>query len=129
MKKANLISALVILLVLATVICPMVYHSKISSAEGLANYSEYRRNLPEPRTVRLLRKDNLEFVACYGPITTLALVSGPPLYVFDRSGKLVDWSRDIGDDGVYDDKWRPFEGETISFKEADALLGQKIRPK
>lgn len=129
MKKGNLISALVILLVLAIGIFPMLYHSEISSAIGLANYSEYRRNLPEPRTVRIMRKDEVEFVACYGPITTLALVSGPPLYVFDRSGKLVDWSRDIGDDGVYDEKWRPFEGKTINISEADASLGKSIQSK
>ena len=31
--------------------------------------------------------------------------SGPPAYVFDRGGRLVDWSRDVGDDPTFSEKW------------------------
>ena len=45
-----------------------------------------------------------EFVA----VRTVALqwASGPPEYIFDRSGELVDWSRDLADDTKYSRKWR-----------------------
>jgi hypothetical protein len=33
------------------------------------------------------------------------LASGPPAYVFDPAGRLVDWSRDIGDDAAFNGRW------------------------
>src|SRR5262245_38358579 len=36
--------------------------------------------------------------------------SGPAVYVFDRSGRLVDWSGDMGDDSRFQQKWLPASG-------------------
>jgi hypothetical protein len=35
----------------------------------------------------------------------LLLSSGPSACVFDDTGRLVDWSSDIGDDPRFDEKW------------------------
>lgn len=32
--------------------------------------------------------------------------SGPSAYVFGSNGKKVDWSRDIGDDDLFNNKWK-----------------------
>lgn len=122
MKKPSLISLVLMLPLIAWVGCE-VYHAKTSSAAGLAGYSEYRAKLPEPRSARMLKKGESDYVAYYGPVTTLAMVSGPPVYVFDLSGKLVDWSRDMGDDPRFAEEWKTHDGNSISISEADALLG------
>jgi hypothetical protein len=47
-----------------------------------------------------------QHVIAYGPAgRTFLMASGPAAYVFDARGKLVDWSPDIGDDSVFDNKW------------------------
>lgn len=35
----------------------------------------------------------------------LALSSGPSAYVFDETGRLVDWTSDMGDDPVFANPW------------------------
>ena len=45
--------------------------------------------------------------------------SGPASYVFDSSGKLIDWTIDIGDDGRFQAQWPfPQTGDAISRTEA-----------
>jgi hypothetical protein len=45
-------------------------------------------------------------IIAYGPGRSwLLLSSGPSAYVFDNTGRLVDWSSDIGDDSAFDDRW------------------------
>jgi hypothetical protein len=60
------------------------------------------------------------------------LPSGPSGYVFDRSGRLVDWSRDIGDDSRFDDHWKAQEswgkGESLSQSEGLNWLKPVTRP-
>jgi hypothetical protein len=47
-----------------------------------------------------------EHLLAYGPRNSILLLSsGPSAYVFDRAGKLVDWSPDIGDDPVFSQRW------------------------
>lgn len=65
------------------------------------------------------RPETTEFVAVTGPSGgqhVLAygslggqLASGPSAYVFDRSGRMVDRTTDIGDDGTFQRQWRPVQ--------------------
>ncbi|HVS70373.1 MAG TPA: hypothetical protein VHQ47_03875 [Phycisphaerae bacterium] len=43
-------------------------------------------------------------VLAVGPMGGL-LSSGPSVYVYDGSGKLVDWTADEGDDSAFDGRW------------------------
>jgi hypothetical protein len=46
------------------------------------------------------------YVIAYGPASSsLLLSSGPSAYVYDSSGRLVDWSADIGDDPTFGSRW------------------------
>lgn len=53
----------------------------------------------------------------------LALRSGPPAYIFDETGRFVDWCGDIGDNNVFVRKWGGFSNATpISAAEAIKLV-------
>ena len=47
-----------------------------------------------------------QHLIAYGPMSSwLLLSSGPSACVFDDTGRLVDWSSDIGDDSQFDERW------------------------
>jgi hypothetical protein len=47
-----------------------------------------------------------EFLEALGPGAGILLPSGPAGYVFDRSGRMIDWTHDSGDDRRFEAKWR-----------------------
>lgn len=80
----------------------------------------YRRNVPDSRAATLAeylawRPSAAEFavvesggrrhVIAYGPKSWPMLASGPSAYIFDDTGRMVDWSPDIGDDPAFDERW------------------------
>lgn len=40
------------------------------------------------------------------PKSFFAMPSGPPAYIFDRTGRLVDWCADTGEASEYNTRWR-----------------------
>ena len=64
-------------------------------------------------------------VIAYGPMSSwILLSSGPSACVFDSTGRLVDWSSDIGDDSQFDRKWSAqdsFGSRSLSREEVEKL--------
>ncbi|MDR2982620.1 MAG: hypothetical protein LBV12_10290 [Puniceicoccales bacterium] len=56
----------------------------------------------------------------------LTFPSGPPQYVFDEQGILVDWAMDIGEASRYNQKWRSDTNALtqISISKVDESLGK-----
>jgi len=53
----------------------------------------------------------------------LSLPSGPPVYVFDESGTLVDWAADLGEASEFNHKWGSLTNATpITVENAKALV-------
>ena len=49
--------------------------------------------------------------------------SGPPAYIFDENGRIVDWCRDIGDNPSFIKKWGDFSNAVpITRDEAKQLV-------
>lgn len=49
--------------------------------------------------------------------------SGPPAYIFDETGALVDWCRDLGDNPSFARRWSNFSNAVpVSAEEAKKLL-------
>jgi hypothetical protein len=71
-------------------------------------FVEWRRS---PRDIEVIRQGGGEYLLATARGGGL-LPSGPAGYVFDRSGRLVDWSSDIGDDPRFRDKWVPSSQRT-----------------
>lgn len=69
----------------------------------LKSFLEWRPG-PHPALVRHIAGDKhlVVFAALHG-----FLASGPAAYVFDASGRLVDWAGDSGDDNTFQQKWSP----------------------
>jgi hypothetical protein len=74
----------------------------------------------------MLRTQKGVYYVAYGSMvgSTLAIPSGPPAYVFDDSGNLVYYSKAIGDDSNFHEKWpvtsqqdmKPDEIQAIEFQ-------------
>ena len=60
--------------------------------------------------------DAKKYLVLYGPLPSdWSNPSGPPVYVFDTAGVLVDWTSDIGDDKAFCGRWPgAFGGRAVS---------------
>ena len=128
MKRISLVIALPLALIVA-LICVWagceIYHARSSSAEGIGTYEAYRSSLPPPRAVRSITKDGQVFYVFFGPIRApLALPSGPPAYIFDQNGKLIDWALDSGENPRFSSMWRDHQGREIEIIEFEQILAQ-----
>jgi len=103
-----------------------VYHAKTSSPKGRATtYKEYREHLPTPIRAKFFIKKNQIFYETDGPIhAPLTFPSGPPAYIFDSQGRLIDWTSDSGDDPSFQDRWSKVVLTEISLADLDSKLRQ-----
>ena len=56
-----------------------------------------------PHLLQRLQHDGRTYVVASGDECLIA--SAPSRYVFDESGRLVDWTHDSGDDGRFQKRW------------------------
>jgi hypothetical protein len=73
------------------------------NVNDLVSFTAWR---PHTREVEIIRQGETEYLLATAGGGAL-LPSGPSGYIFDRSGRLVDWSSDIGDDSRFQNKWTP----------------------
>lgn len=74
---------------------------------GITSLDQLVAHLPETRKFALVERGGQSYVVWIGT-TRGVIVSGPPVYVFDRAGTLVDRVGDVGD------SYNPFVGESYS---------------
>jgi hypothetical protein len=56
--------------------------------------------MPSPRDLRDVQTEGRQLIAWFGDLSgPLDLPSGPSCYIFDTTGKLVDWQVETGDGG------------------------------
>jgi len=124
MKRGLLPALLVLLLPVCAWWACEVHHARKSNADGIETYRQYRESLPPPESVLKLRVGEGEFYALSGPVSVLlALSSGPPVYIFDSEGKLLDWTLDSGDDPRFSERWGALRGEEIPLAEFERMIG------
>lgn len=111
MKKSSKIEWLIVSLVLASPACGWwlseTRWSRINYPDGkFTNVSEYLANGRQPGRVTKVKKDGDTFFIAHCPMDTwLALPSGPAAYVFDKTGRMIEWSSDTGEDPEFQRKW------------------------
>lgn len=98
-------------------------HGKFEDVQGFVDYASWRV------FVRKTVKDGDTFFIAYNPPKKMnemghAVPSGPPAYVFDSKGQLVDWSLDTGEDPEFFRKWSKGWSES-SLEELKGLVPQE----
>ena len=76
--------------------------------------------MPRPERFEIHVAGDRRYLLVVGRLPALlTLPSGPPVYVFDTSGKLLDWTADSGDDPRFVERWGSHSGgQRISKAEA-----------
>jgi hypothetical protein len=94
-----------------------VSHRRVDPTGRVSTLSDYLAWRPAASEFAAVEVNGTQHVIAYGPKSSwLLLSSGPSAYVFDGTGRLVDWSTDIGDDSEFDDKWNAQRSRGMSGK-------------
>ena len=72
------------------------------------------------RSVRVANPAN--HVVVFGTAALWTLPSGPPAYLFDESGRLVDFTCDVGDSTTFQDDYNVFSGIEVDIQTLDNLF-------
>ena len=95
---------------------------------GVKNWTTFKEQTLESAEVHLREFRGEEFLVASANMPDWMLFfynfSGPPEYVFDKGGSLVDWTADSGDDGDYQARWGCSTGylRSITLVEAENWL-------
>ncbi len=103
-----------------------VSYRRVNPAGRVSTLSDYMAWRPSADQFAAVDINGKQHVIAYGPMSSwLLLSSGPSACVFDDTGRLVDWSSDIGDDPQFDEKWSAQHsrgaGRTLSRSEVQKL--------
>ena len=73
-------------------------------SSGIRSFDEFL-GLTPPSTRAFLRieRDGKILIGAHSKVRSLG--SGPTVYVFDASKRIVDWTADVGDDPCFDQRW------------------------
>ena len=72
---------------------------QVKPASPNMTITEFSSQMPSPQKLAIVEHDGVRYIVWIGRYPrSIVPASGPPCYVFDADGKLVDWSLDTGDD-------------------------------
>ena len=129
-KNIAIIAALVLCLLVAAVYTEKKNADKLSPSAGATNLVIFLEERPQPTKIRKFVHNGKVHVEILGKpiISPLSLPSGPPAYIFDETGALIDWTYDRGDTPSFVRKWGSFSNATfISVEEAKQLVKGRAR--
>jgi hypothetical protein len=93
-------------LVVGWLLTERMLYERTVPPRSVTTFAAFARWQPSPRDIEIIQQGGKDYLLALGPGGGL-LPSGPSGYVFDRSGRLVDWSSDTGDDPRFQSKWFP----------------------
>lgn len=83
---------------------------KLKPPPSVTTIQDFLQQMPSPMYVRRFAFGEATYFEVWGQLGgTIRLPSGPPSYIFDPNGRLVDWTSDRGDAGNYSRKWGHFK--------------------
>jgi len=112
-------------LVLSLVVAKIYIEKKISRPVGASDLSMFLEVRPQPSKIRRFVHEEKVYVEVSGrpTISTLSQPSDPLAYIFDDTGKLVEWTYDRCDSPPFVKRWGALSNATfISVKEAKHLV-------
>lgn len=88
----------------------------------------FLREMPEPQSVHRIDIGGQSYYEVIGPMaSTMALPSGPPVYIFADDLAIVDWTIDRGEDSRFEEQWRASDREAVSIERLRDELGIDTR--
>jgi len=124
-KKIAIGAAVVVCLLVAWIYEENRRANAVRPPEGATNLIAFLDARPQPSRIRKFVHNGEVHVEVLGkPIRSpLSVPSGPPAYIFDETGALVDWAADRGENPSFVSKWGTFSNATfISVEEAKRLV-------
>ncbi len=104
LKKALITLAVVIILLGVWIFFAVLWYQSVTP--GGPTLTEHLTKFPAPERQRAFTQDGQKYLVLDGALHPLPrFPSGPPLYIFDSSGLLADWTPDSGDSGDFFKKW------------------------
>jgi hypothetical protein len=93
--------------------------SRVSPPGDGCTVAELAAKVPPPKLLAMVSDHGRERLVWVGEVPAMTVRSGPPYYVFDERGKLVEWCAEAGE-GREADPWltAAFAAPQISLKEA-----------
>jgi len=102
------------------VIAAATYQSRFAPAKGVKTYSQLKaQGVPLQRAVRV--SNPADHVVIFGDPTAAlwTLPSGPPAYLFNESGQLVDFTCDVGDSTTFQNDYNVYKGIEVDIQTLD----------
>ena len=121
--------AAVCALLLAYVVAATVYQSRFAPAIGVRTYAQLKaQGVPIKRAVRVSNPAN-HIVVFGDPTAALwTLPSGPPAYLFDETGQLIDFTIDAGDSATFQEVYNIESGVEVRVQSLDILFASTELP-
>lgn len=128
--RSIIVIAMMFVLAVAYVIAAAAYQSRFAPAPGVKTYPQLKAQ--GVRLLRAVRVSNpANHVVVFGDATSgmWTLPSGPPAYLFDESGQLIDFTHDVGDSTRFQNEYKVYSGTNISIQSLDSLFTSPETPK
>lgn len=97
-----------------------IHRASFAPNEGVDTFEELKsQGIPMTGARRV--SNPAGHICVFGDVNSVmwTLPSGPPAYLFDRSGKLVDFTLDVGDSTKFQSEYLVYSGAVISLAEAE----------
>src|SRR5207248_2663080 len=83
--------------------------------------AELAMKIPPPVRLAIVNQRGAQRLIWIGPIPRLTIRSGPPCYIFDEGGRLVDWCPETGEG------WPSDYLKTAAYQEHPISLDEALR--
>lgn len=84
----------------------VVYQAERSTPRGVETVQDYYRRYGDPHAVVIFTMNGRSFYRIVGEIAApLAFPQGNPQYIFDDTGRLVDWTAAVDGDADFRARW------------------------
>ena len=106
----NAILVILILFILGRLLYPMItgprYIIRRFTPNLNSTIAEVEEKIDSRLAINECKIDNQIYKVSVGPFIEGKAILGPPMYVFNSDGILIDYTLDVGDDPVFKEKWK-----------------------
>ena len=128
-RKAIVTIVVMCVLPVAYVVAAAAYQSRFAPAPGVKTYVQLKaQGVPLHRAVLVTNPAN--HVVVFGDATSAlwTLPSGPPAYLFNESGQLVDFTSDVGDSTTFQNDYNVYSGIEVDIQTIDGHFSKPAEP-